>query len=120
MIKTNELRVGNYIKFSGIGKATKIVPSDFHLQCRGIKGSEMPNVEPIEITEKHVTDFGFVSRKTDRKFDLDDFSVKVTKKGIAHFYFDNFDVAGFSYVHQLQNVYFALCGKELVFSSTEP
>ena len=120
MIKTNELRVGNYIKFSGIGKPTKIVPSDFHLQCRGIEGSEMPNVEPIEITEKHVTDFGFVSRKADRKFDLDDFSVKVTKKGIAHFYFDNFAVAGFSYVHQLQNVYFSLCGKELVFSSTEP
>ena len=24
------------------------------------------------------------------------------------------------YIHQVQNLYFALCGEELVFSSTEP
>ena len=118
MIKTNELRVGNYVLFSGF--QTRIKPYDFSTQCRGLNGREMPNIDPIEITEKHITDFGFISRKSDKKFDLDDFSVKVNKKGSAYFYFDNFCVAGFGYVHQLQNLYFALCGKELVFSSTEP
>ena len=132
MIKINELRIGNYLSLCGINYSVNEIKNS--LQSIELKRKNTVNpklneyeecdldceqLEPIEITEKHITDFGFVSRNTDRKFDLNDFSVKINKKGSAFFYFDNFCVAGFGNVHQLQNLYFVLTCSELVFS-TEP
>ena len=110
-MKSNEVRVGNFILFSGI--KTKVIPQDFATQCRGINSSEMPNFEPILLTKEWLLKAGFERLfPTGSTYSLRDFNVSdFGENGIYHY-----DVKQpIKYVHQLQNLYFAMTGEELVF-----
>ena len=115
IMKTKELRVGNYIFFSGV--ETQLIPADFKTQCRGLNGSEMPNIEPIKLTEEILLKFGFelVNKigaiKRLRKNQL--FQIRIIDTEIFY------EHKRLDFVHELQNIFFCLCGEDLVFS-TEP
>lgn len=140
-MKANELRIGNYVKyvysekdFSIISGITYEVP---HLD--EITGFEplYDEIEPIPITEEWLLKFGFVKEnKRETKHHSNFYSMCVydykysfayadfrNDWGFYHSYTDalndsdnnkfDFISCGIKYVHQLQNLVFALSGKEL-------
>lgn len=107
-MEASELRIGNYIQFRhptmGWSEPT---------QCKlwMIKDVELiPNsYKPIPITEKWLTDFGFNEYKKDRFVN----NIIICKEGDIFKYKD----VELHFVHQLQNLYFALTGEELEFNA---
>lgn len=112
MIEAKELRVGNYFKwseFASMGVGVDIITKENHYIYEGFK-------EPIPLTEEWLLKLGFeyvsiydsyikqtgqrefILRKRD--FVLCDIDIRVQPK----------------YVHQLQNLYFALTGEELTIT----
>ena len=76
------------------------------------------NIYAIELTEEWLLKAGFERLfPTGSTYSLRDFNVSdFGENGIYHY-----DVKQpIKYVHQLQNLYFAMTGEELVFSTTEP
>lgn len=125
-MKANELRIGSYIwlkchhlpvKVEGIFKETNgsiWVETDLH------EGEKIEDFEPIPITEERLERFRFKEwDKGSKKFHNGTFEyfVYCDKVGKFHFYSHN-EVSGHSfyiteieYIHQLQNLYFALTGE---------
>lgn len=142
-MKTSELRIGNIIcdgifiylincieiniiqaEILEIHKYSKAKTEDFYKQgqCYSLN---IENIEPIPLTEEWLLKFGFK-----KEGDLNWWSVPKESNYKAHHlmkmknawtWFIDFDdtgdnthlVAGFNYVHQLQNLYFALTENEL-------
>jgi len=112
MISANELRIGNLVHdnfdISKPNKLTKISIDDFIAI-----GNNCNNYHPIPLTEEWMVKFGFYRLK------YESYTFGNGKIGV---YFDGkqllYDIAKIKYVHQLQNLYFALCGQELVLNET--
>lgn len=115
-MKSNEVRVGNFILFSGV--QTRVIPADFATQCRGINSSEMPNFNPIELTEEWLKKAGY---KKQNGYGYSNYNVYGTiLKNETGFEFHYYGIIiRLDFVHQLQNLFFSLYGEDLVFS-TEP
>lgn len=125
MISVNELRVGNIIsdisdinyKVYRIGDVIHVNKENGHLKYSQTK--------PIPLTKEWLINFGFEKineNEYEIKRALCGHSFKLSEYGFSDnnldgFYFD----CGHPYdsliksVHQLQNIYFALTGKELIF-----
>jgi hypothetical protein len=108
MIK--ELRIGNYVKIHG--KPTQMELSDFNFDPLFIK--------PIPLTEEWLLKFGFDKNENGlfKLFNESEVPILLnedlngwTCDGI------NFSINGTQYVHQLQNLYFALTGEELTIKN---
>ena len=119
-MKTMELRIGNYVYFNGeICTVAGYSHTFIHLNnCK--KGSILEHIKPIPISDGLLLKFGF---KED-KFCLNGFYKKNIVRNISlksHMdtvYLDiddEYDLADCKYVHQLQNLFFALTGEELTF-----
>ena len=143
MIKTNELRIGNFVSINN--GFEMLVHSIFQndtvyldfippLVNEGdIWEEDFKDINPIPLTEEWFLKFGFKKNKhenlilnleLDRKLEIIE-----TKEG---FYIELVQLPELScediqfivlrkieYVHQLQNLYFALTGEDIIFS-TEP
>jgi hypothetical protein len=110
-MKANELRIGNLID-----------TGDFHIpSCKGIY--EMKNdwftysnmFNPIPLTEEWLLKFGF---KQDETYCSIHIKYGIELMNIANKYFRGYYrgatiAIDIQYVHQLQNLYFALTGEEL-------
>ena len=109
MIQSNELRIGNYIKYGEKTFTVLEISSDDVLvnTNRGKIKFGIKDIEPIPLTEKWLLKFDF-------------------KKGIKGFWFmggveyntkkqilEGFGHCEIKSVHQLQNLYFALTNEEL-------
>ena len=90
---------------------------------------DVKDVSPIELTEEWLLKAGFKEIKFLNEYHVQEKGYKHIDMIVRYGCFDGhrflFDFANekcvnLKYVHQLQNLYFALCGEELVFSSTEP
>lgn len=121
MIKANELRIGTLIKRKSNGSICTVnwgIIKDFDLNI------DVKDYEPIELTEEWLFKFGFENK------------INVYQLKVGHnFYFtyaqgkmylstiatdgnlDVFLAYDKYYVHQIQNLYFALTGSELSVSS---
>ena len=115
-MKSNEVRVGNFILFSGV--KTKVIPQDFATQCRGVNSSEMPNFKPIRLNEEWLLSAGY---KKQNGYGYSNYNVYGTiLKNDNGFEFHYYGIIiRLDFVHQLQNLFFSLYGEDLVFS-TEP
>jgi hypothetical protein len=119
-MESKELRVGNLVYES---KLSKILRKKIGVEICEIKSlnihhlesfPESENFEPIPLTEEWLLKFGYIKGK-----------IYYTEKehGIISFYFNDSEELkcevydwtydNIKYVHQLQNLYFALTGKEL-------
>ena len=129
MIQANELRIGNYLQyFDG---------ANFIVSHHDIKiitewtSVVAPLPKPIEITEEWLLKFGFKKIEKGYSIGISDYGYVIEYLdwredwtfGVE--YYDpvnddelgdvyNFNGLGLKYVHQLQNIYFALTGEELV------
>ena len=107
-MKSNELRIGNYIK-TDLGIQI-VIPFLF----RALESIEN-DCEPIPLTEDWLCKFGF--EKDSFYWSLKDLSIDFEKNGYS--YVIGSGATGFKYVHQLQNLYFALTGEELTIKKTD-
>lgn len=106
-MKAKELRIGNLV--TGYSYDVAISLEDFKDFYTG--DDNIDSYKPIPLTEEWLLKFGFENQLVE--FVLDNFYLKRTKN---HFEYYCNNRAEIKYVHQLQNLYFALIGKELEYS----
>ena len=122
-MKATELRVGNFVSLYG-SRAT-IIPNDFQKWFQNEAHWENNAFKPIPLDEKWLLKFGFEKsdligfnggwqRGTDSKYYIQQMSNAITihlitEESVAL-------LTGFHFVHQLQNLYFALTGEELTIN----
>lgn len=124
MIKSNELRIGNYIiDDSYCNNKEVIIDEDWLEVCMAVQDYE--SLLPIPLTEEWLLRFGFSVNFTsdaDEYWTLELDGVKycdlslmsVDKNGFMEVcLFPYEDLFRYKYVHALQNLFFCLCGKEL-------
>jgi hypothetical protein len=110
-MKASELRIGNWIYHLGV--IQKMTAKGLY-QMEG----ENPFIEPIPLTEEWLIKFGF--KKVYYGWEKGSFEVE--SRGDIYLYSINCneytDGMPFKYVHQLQNLYFALTGEELTIKDS--
>ena len=114
MLKSRELRLGNWVMQGGV---ETIVDS----LSRNIKDWDRTNnkrtidCEPIPITEQWLIDFGF--EKSGKWFTkgmfISELNISVVYKTATILDTDEARIHFPEFIHQLQNLYFALTGEEL-------
>lgn len=108
-MKVTELRIGNFVKYqNAIIEVNYIIESSVGFG-NGIKFLYEPSYqfEPIELTEEWLLKFAFEKKThTFVKYPL---SIKCQSK---YFYYVKTRLE-IKYIHQLQNLYFALTNEEL-------
>jgi hypothetical protein len=117
-MKASDLRIGNYV-YDTLGKVNKI-----DLEAITYIVKEPHNqVKPIPLTEEWLLKFGFEKSKVSSQFDKEKLTIQVSNELERHkkgrVYFNSWAILeeSIKYVHQLQNLYFALTGEELTFKS---
>jgi len=122
-MKANELRIGNYTVFS-----TPKLPINIRELKHAVSAIDIVNYEngkimlnPIPLTEEWLVKFGF---QTDLITWWND-KLKELHISIGHYAVDRFYLCTsiglvhsiqIEYVHQLQNLFYALCGEELTIN----
>lgn len=142
-INKNELRFGNYLLYQGIYIVSVDSIGNYGFTCNGDEVHPPDNfdIEPIILTGDWIRKFGF-KRYAENKYLIghQDFTYHLTHRSLNGFkdggYFmgiryDDWDddpnqvftfeasKGNIMWVHQLQNLYFALTGIELVLSAGE-
>lgn len=132
-MNSNELRVGNWIKDRG-GKTwqidswechNKVAAKEPEFNTCGMLLRAHPLTEyieylkPIPLTEEWLLRFGFLVTYKKAEWTIGAF--RVCKTFDADFVYPDWDInyIDLPYVHQLQNLYFALTGQELTIKEAE-
>jgi hypothetical protein len=130
-MKANELRIGNLYHFAdndGVRyrKVSEIKHNEFGFEC-DYDGVNFGICRPVPLTEGWLLNFGFEYSKfynnyfvkagdyfNSISYDVEDceWNYNNDKSDAACYY-----VTSIKYVHQLQNLYFALTGEELQYES---
>ena len=114
MIQPQSLRIGNYIEYNG-----EIIKLDGSLFCCYIQNELEFPFNPIPLTEEILLKLGFKQNeqfKTNFKFYFKDNEIEINiYNGNNNSWLNDRYVINLKYVHQLQNLYFSLCGEELTF-----
>jgi hypothetical protein len=106
-MKANELRIGNLV-YDTKGDVNIINLEAMTYICK----ESLNQVKPIPLTDEWLLKFGF--EKDGTWFTKSGFGISIDNlKWQMKGYIATFDKC--LYVHQLQNLYFALTGKELTF-----
>ena len=118
-MKAQELRIGNWIEtLSGMEQCVDVLCDS--VNTKSIEGINYGEINPIPLTEEWLVKFGFEKRRyihegiifgKDEFWDLEYY--------IAHDIYEisQLEIDNLKYVHQLQNLYFALTGNELEINS---
>lgn len=126
-LKASDLRVGNYVQSKPLSIPRLNISSDGVTEVSGygisVMESDVENklgFKPIPLTEEWLLKFGFSNGNKELsncdlwdKHWIGEFEIQKTGTGWSFdpYRFDK--VVWFQYVHQLQNLYFALTGEEL-------
>lgn len=133
MIEPNELRIGNLVRKPKYGSVYKIVmflgighlqldSPYFKYQTDSFHDCSIDEIEGIPLTEEWLLKFRFNKKTVDGVHnDIFEWFKIQSEKGGFEYGFENYQLSipnvRLHYVHQLQNLYFALTGKELEFKS---
>lgn len=118
MIKAKELRIGNWVDYKVKDNHVQLELNDFEEMNKNVDFLGWM-LKPIPLTEEWLIKFGFV-RKDNNEFKflhLKHASIQLHLiKGKGYWLYKNGWIIGnpMKYVHQLQNLYFALTSQELV------
>ena len=125
-MKAQDLKIGNWVQFRHTETPVLITLGDF---VREYKEEHLEDYEPIPLTEEWLERFGF---EKDEEYDeggLVDYRM-ILMSGSLEFvsFWNSEEITGVNqpqtgvdveYVHQLQNLYFALTSEELQTDETE-
>lgn len=118
-MEKTELRIGNYIMNPQVVVTVTGIDVHYvkHTEIDGSTGCLLAEADSIELTEEWFFKFGFKKIPKENtgpySLDKDKYSksfVEITKENYGWGYQNN---TNFYWVHQLQNLYFALTGEEL-------
>ena len=120
MIKANESRIGNYFKYGNGNFKVEYISSVLYFRLDNVRNAiSFVEIEPTLLTKEILEKCGFVhtasiyykhvSEQWLAKV-YDDKSVRIS---FMRFPSENFICGIYKYLHQLQNLYFALTGDEL-------
>ena len=123
-MKAQDLKIGNWVQFRHTETPVLITLGDF---VREYKEEHLEDYEPIPLTEEWLERFGFEQMKLytgDKCFVKEKFCVLCDgqlKNYDLRLTFDSDQTIRIKldYVHQLQNLYFALTGEELQTDETD-
>lgn len=123
-MKVNELRNDNWVSciYNGLSKDVQVYDFDrkeIQHTDEGTKPLAIRRFDPIPLTEEWLLKFGF--KKSKNRYELKCFSLgKYPKDGSIYLtHTSNNDMyTDILFVHQLQNLYFALTGSELTIKET--
>ena len=115
-MKANELRIGNLIKhhdktITVAGIVRNTIYYESKELCFDSNIGEYNPFQPIQLTEEWLLKFGFVE-EFENKFYKDSIAIEVFENECI-LYIGYFVDLAINYVHQLQNLHFALTGEEL-------
>lgn len=111
-MEAKELRIGNIVNFGLVSepiKITKVNPDSVNILM----------AEPIPLTEEWLLRFGFETNEWDSNASFrmmignNDYTIVFYRNNISFCEIGDIFAKDIYYVHQLQNLYFALTGKEL-------
>ena len=116
-MKASELRISNLILKNGkLHYTSYLTIRDIH----GLSVDDTDTFEPIPTTEECLLKFGFEkltgSNVIENCYNKNGYSVSFSKYGHISFWVSNDNNIIIKYVHQLQNLYFALTGEELTIN----
>lgn len=110
MIQANELRIGNWV--NEFGKDVQVSIDDFINQDYKPNQHEFEYFNPIHLTEEWLVKFGF-QKMDDNWYSNENYNLERDERG---FWLSSQTLQlseTFNYVHQIQNLHFALTGQEL-------
>jgi hypothetical protein len=113
-MKASELRIGN---FTTLGVVYLIDQDVFRVvdnEGDSFKNT-WANIQPIPLSEKWLLKFGFETNDV-RYWQISSFRLHINRYGEWIFKVETFEQE-IKYVHQLQNLYFALKGEELTIKN---
>lgn len=125
-LETNELRIGNYFTQNGIRfRVSEITRQGVVSICSNGKDevtAACPTPKPIKLTNELLEDMGFEKadsfhEEIEYKYQWTDGSLFFYETFDRRFIFDYTPIE-LKYVHQLQNLYYSLTGKELSIDKT--
>jgi hypothetical protein len=104
-MQANDLRIGNWVNYCN-GK--RILDAELFLQLL----KYTTPFDPIPLTEEWLLKFWFISNPYEDRYEKGSIHIECLKtKGETYLWIEN--MPHIKYVHQLQNLYFALTGEEL-------
>lgn len=117
MIQPNELRIGNYVKHVPLNTGIFVkIDSEEISYCESYPEEFNDNFKPIELTEEILLKCGFEKLEHLYKLHLLNSLNLIYNSEHNGWYLDiyhNTSKIELRYLHELQNLYFALTGKEL-------
>jgi hypothetical protein len=111
-MKQNELRIGNYVEYENPHSdrvQVQVKAVDFQIGTH--------NLHPIPLTEEWLVKFGLEKYDNSDTFNFwyrSIFSVEKDTKKFKVYVKSEYCIAEIEYVHQFQNLIFALTGEELI------
>jgi hypothetical protein len=114
-MKANELRIGNLV-LDNLGGTLKILAIG--------TDSDLPHITGMKITNDWLLSVGFTTsawdnHSTHRKMIGDnDYTIVINNDGTCDVG-DDVEIIDIKYVHQIQNLYFALTGEELTYGGNK-
>ena len=119
MINTKDFRRGNLVLFNHeIRRLDTIGQNSAYIEGNGIEFTQSDKIKPVKLQPHILQMFGFNrvfkggTAYKYKEYWIYDFEEYGIFSGVGHI--------ELKYAHQLQNLYFAFTGEELVFYSTKP
>jgi hypothetical protein len=112
-MQANELRIGNWVEQpTGVGEVDVIYPDAIKLKSRSM-GYSPNQTNPVILTEDWLVKYGAV-KKAELKYIHGEFTLNYLPS-YKYWYVTRYGeyCSKVEYVHEWQNLYFALTGKEL-------
>jgi hypothetical protein len=119
-MKSNELRIGNWITWKSTGKIEMVEKVDVYGLHVCVNDVNIEDALPIPLTEEWLIRFGFEADHNDYFFECEEHGVELEaswssrnqKTGESYGWHIS-EYKHVKHIHQLQNLYFALTGEEL-------
>src|SRR5687768_7310925 len=123
-MKIEELRIGNIIKTKGANlEYWQITVEDFGIMCdKVMHDSDMSKYIPVDITKEWLIRFGFYHTEINNSYQLDSdlgFSIWGRLDSGFNIFVSSDDIGkDIKFVHELQNLFFALTKEELTLKAS--
>lgn len=127
-MKASELRIGNYVNY-GSDIVDSVVSINYNMvHLSQYSALDYDDIQPIPLTEEWLEKFGFEFQEHESPIGMmlytnSDWDFCILKEFGTFSYaesqgedYEYFDVKCLRTVHQLQNLYFALTGEELILN----